>query len=436
MAEELFALTLHAPPPSEADYDVIYAAVMESERGRHFLTEYARRNRHADTQLLLGAINRIAGALRLPSPAAELEPPAGSETQAVFEQPSLRAQLTQLIETIAKARAVLGTIEPEDARIGKIADLDSAARLLRDLENRFAAMLARAEKPVPHKKPQPALAKPIADVSKKPQAQPDKIAAPSEAAPAKRKSPTPASAGKGGSRGPALRFAGKPAAEAPDRPALADWRPEAIAPLEPDMPPQVPDKTPGPTTADDDFNITAFLFGSDAEPASAPAATARLVSETLRGAPRQFEAELMPAGAAFAAPATAAASVAPAATASATAEPVRAMPGIAEPVAGPADFLLQPWPHEPSPPSRPKAAASGAAAALSKTDALLQLAERFKFDVAPKSETPQDKRKAEKLLADIAPAKPAAKPAAQSLREDALASITALSDEEKIALFS
>jgi hypothetical protein len=119
MTEELFALTLHAPPPSEADYDVIYAAVMESERGRRFLTEYARRNRHADTQLLLGAINRIAVALRLQNAAAEPEPPGIAETPGDFEQPSLRTQLTRLIETIAKARAVLGTIEPEDARVGE-----------------------------------------------------------------------------------------------------------------------------------------------------------------------------------------------------------------------------------------------------------------------------------------------------------------------------
>ena len=418
MAEELFALTLRAPPPTEADYDVIYAAVMESERGRRFLTEYARRNRHADTQLLLGAINRIAVALRLQSPAAEPEPPAGSETPAVFEVPSLRAQLTQLIETIARARAVLGTIEPEDARIGKIADLDSAARLLRDLENRFAAMLARAEKPVSHKQPQPAVAKPIADVSKKPRPQPDRAA--SEAASAKRKSSSPASPGKGGSRGPALRFAGKPSPgiETRDRSVLADWKPEAIAPLEPDMPPQVPDKMPELTPADVDFNITDFLFGSDAEPASAPAAQARPASEkqTPRDAPRQFEAEpTMPVGAA-----------------SATAEPARAMPGIAEPVVGPADFLLQPWPHEPSVQS--KAVASVPPAPLSKTDALLQLAERFKFDVALKGEKPQGKPEGEKIVADIARAKP--KPAAQSLREDALASINALSDEEKIALFS
>jgi hypothetical protein len=418
MAEEFFALTLHAPPPSEADYDVIYAAVMESERGRRFLSEYARRNRHADTQLLLGAINRIAVALRLQAPAAEPEPPADLAAPAVFEVPTLRTQLTRLIETIANARTLLGTIEPEDTRIGKIADLDSAGRLLRDLENRFAAMLARVDKPAPHKPTQPAAAKPVADVAKTPRGQPDK--APSEKAKRKSSSP-PSPAAKGGSRGPALRFAGKPTAgvETRDRSVLTDWKPEPITPLEPDVPPQVPDKISAPAQAEDDATLTAFLFGSDAEPAPAPAAAAGSVSETptQREAPRPFETEQKPAGTA---------------SAPAAAEPARDLPGIAAPVAGPADFLLQPWPHEPS--AQPKAAPSGAA--LAKTEALLQLAERFKFDVAPKNRKPQGKAEAETLQTDIAPAMPAAQRAAQSLREDALAPLAALSDEEKIALFS
>jgi hypothetical protein len=45
--------------PNEADYDAVYAAVMATERGRRFLTEYANRNRHADTQMLVGAIARV-----------------------------------------------------------------------------------------------------------------------------------------------------------------------------------------------------------------------------------------------------------------------------------------------------------------------------------------------------------------------------------------
>ncbi len=50
--------------PDEADYETVYAAVMASERGRRFLTEYANRNRQADTHMLVGAIARVEAAIR------------------------------------------------------------------------------------------------------------------------------------------------------------------------------------------------------------------------------------------------------------------------------------------------------------------------------------------------------------------------------------
>ncbi|SIQ03002.1 hypothetical protein [Bosea sp. TND4EK4] len=46
-------------PLSQADYEAIEAAVMETARGRWFMAEYAKRNRQADTQQLLTAIGRI-----------------------------------------------------------------------------------------------------------------------------------------------------------------------------------------------------------------------------------------------------------------------------------------------------------------------------------------------------------------------------------------
>ena len=53
------ALTSPTPPAADSDYDSIHAAVMETVRGRWFLSEYARRNRQADTDVLLKAIGRI-----------------------------------------------------------------------------------------------------------------------------------------------------------------------------------------------------------------------------------------------------------------------------------------------------------------------------------------------------------------------------------------
>lgn len=57
--------------PQEAEYDAVYAAVTATERGRWFLTEYASRNRHADTELITAALARIEAAIdEAPQPAA------------------------------------------------------------------------------------------------------------------------------------------------------------------------------------------------------------------------------------------------------------------------------------------------------------------------------------------------------------------------------
>src|ERR1700709_1979746 len=62
MADEAFALSpisARALQPSEADYDAIREAFMETSRGRWFLSEYAKRNRNADTRMVLDAVARI-----------------------------------------------------------------------------------------------------------------------------------------------------------------------------------------------------------------------------------------------------------------------------------------------------------------------------------------------------------------------------------------
>ena len=72
-----FELTTPIPHTglSEWDYSLIEAAVMETVRGRWFLAEFARRNRVADTQVLLDALARIERAAGLSAPALEAAPP-------------------------------------------------------------------------------------------------------------------------------------------------------------------------------------------------------------------------------------------------------------------------------------------------------------------------------------------------------------------------
>ena len=59
----LALLGIEAEPPQEAEYDAVYAAVTATERGRWFLTEFASRNRHADTGALVAALARVEAAV-------------------------------------------------------------------------------------------------------------------------------------------------------------------------------------------------------------------------------------------------------------------------------------------------------------------------------------------------------------------------------------
>jgi len=66
MADEAFALSpisARAAQPSEEDYDAISKAFMETSRGRWFLGEYAKRNRNADTSMVLDAVARLEESL-------------------------------------------------------------------------------------------------------------------------------------------------------------------------------------------------------------------------------------------------------------------------------------------------------------------------------------------------------------------------------------
>jgi hypothetical protein len=79
-----------------ADYEAIEAAVMETERGRWFLREYARRNRNADTEMLLDAIARLEQTIRVEKPATDRD--------------QLRATLSEMAQAIGLTRAEAGEL--------------------------------------------------------------------------------------------------------------------------------------------------------------------------------------------------------------------------------------------------------------------------------------------------------------------------------------
>jgi hypothetical protein len=113
-------------PLSETDYEAIEAAVMETARGRWFMAEFARRNRHADTQQILGAIHRIERVVATPV----AQPMAESD---IAEATALIADLRIDLERIsgraedrasglaARIEAVAGTILQATESIQEVA---------------------------------------------------------------------------------------------------------------------------------------------------------------------------------------------------------------------------------------------------------------------------------------------------------------------------
>lgn len=100
-------------PVSEADYEAIEAAVMETARGRWFLAEYARRNRNADTVVLLDAIERLEGAVARDRASEDIE--------------RLRLDLGAMADAIARAKQEIASIRPHE---GSNSDLFVASEAL------------------------------------------------------------------------------------------------------------------------------------------------------------------------------------------------------------------------------------------------------------------------------------------------------------------
>ena len=126
MANEAFALSpmsARAAAPNEQDYEAIREAFMETARGRWFLGEYAKRNRNADTSMVLDAVARI------------------EETLAAQRQPVVEDRLPEALveirraireaETIALAAFDPGAIE------ASLAPIPRGVRIIKEISWRW-----------------------------------------------------------------------------------------------------------------------------------------------------------------------------------------------------------------------------------------------------------------------------------------------------------
>jgi len=126
MADEAFALSpisARAALPSEADYDAIREAFMETSRGRWFLTEYTKRNRNADTTMVLDAVARI------------------EQTLAVQKQASADDGLARAVAAIRnsldEARTVAAQTFDAQASSDALGPIHKGVRIIREISWRW-----------------------------------------------------------------------------------------------------------------------------------------------------------------------------------------------------------------------------------------------------------------------------------------------------------
>jgi len=126
MADEAFALSpisARAAQPDEADYEAIREAFMETARGRWFLGEYAKRNRNADTRMVLDAVSRI------------------EQTLEALQQSTPDTRLAEILATISdivdQATEVAASAADGLAIDDRLAPIHRGARILKEISWRW-----------------------------------------------------------------------------------------------------------------------------------------------------------------------------------------------------------------------------------------------------------------------------------------------------------
>jgi hypothetical protein len=126
MAEEAFALSpisARAALPSEEDYAAISEAFMETSRGRWFLGEYAKRNRNADTRMVLDAVARI-------------EESIASQKQAASDT-KLTEALAAIRQAVGKTQTATGAALDAMALEQHLAPIRKGVRVIREISWRL-----------------------------------------------------------------------------------------------------------------------------------------------------------------------------------------------------------------------------------------------------------------------------------------------------------
>jgi len=126
MANEAFALSpmsARAAEPNEQDYDAIREAFMETARGRWFLGEYAKRNRNADTRMVLDAV-------------AKIEETLAAQRQPVVED-RLPEALVEIRRAIREAETIAIAAFDPSAIEASLAPIPRGVRIIKEISWRW-----------------------------------------------------------------------------------------------------------------------------------------------------------------------------------------------------------------------------------------------------------------------------------------------------------
>ncbi|MBS0246976.1 MAG: hypothetical protein JSR61_10175 [Proteobacteria bacterium] len=158
-ANENSALRRDASPDrvAEDDYRSFCEALGASARGRAFLEEYARRNRHADTEVVLEALNRLESTARSHKPAADADR-IRQDLRALLDTLRTAKPQTENSPSAIKAATLSALIDFTQARLEALVAMPDDLRALEAL----AAVPAPEQPELPI--PQPVAAAPAPSV--------------------------------------------------------------------------------------------------------------------------------------------------------------------------------------------------------------------------------------------------------------------------------
>ena len=111
------------PAVSGDEYEAFYAVLSATARGRAFLDEHARRQRHSETEVLLAALKR-------------LEKQVAAQSVAAAHQPML-AEVGAVLETVRNARAEIDAVRFSGALAQLVSALDT-------VQSRLSALVPAA----------------------------------------------------------------------------------------------------------------------------------------------------------------------------------------------------------------------------------------------------------------------------------------------------